>query len=69
MKMFNEYGNLKFKLAWKVINQRRMFEIKPVNASLPVTYLGDAREIHALPKILREITEAIQATGCCRKTG
>ena len=69
MKMINEYGNLKFKLAWKMINQRRMFEIKPVKPSLPIKYLGHAREIHSLPRILKEITETIQTTTASQKSG
>ncbi|WP_211830146.1 hypothetical protein [Kistimonas asteriae] len=58
----NHSSNLKFKLAWKTINNRRMFEIKPVNTTLPVTYLGSAQQIRFLPSIIREIVETIQAT-------
>ncbi len=64
MTMNNHSCHLKFKLAWKTINNRRMFEIKPINTSLPVTYLGSARQIHYLPNIIREITETIQAANC-----
>ena len=67
MTMNNHGSQLKFKLAWKTINNRRMFEIRPVNTSLPVTYLGSARQIHCLPNIIREITETIKAANCNAK--